>query len=101
MNANQVSCVSNRFITGSGRLISDVFEINNSLDIEGLIITANIENFFDSINHSFLMCVLKNLNLVTNWIHILIKISESCVINGGKTTPYFKLERRTRQGDPI
>ena len=26
---------------------------------------------------------------------------ESCVINGGKTTPYFKLERGTRQGDPI
>ena len=59
MNANQVSCVNNRFITGSGRLISDVFEINNSLDIEGLIITANIEKVFDSINHSFLMCVLK------------------------------------------
>ena len=24
-----------------------------------------------------------------------------CVINGGKTTPYFMLERGTRQGDPI
>ena len=23
---------------------------------------------------------------------------ESCIINGGKTTPYFKLERGTRQG---
>ena len=23
-----------------------------------------------------------------------------CVINGGKTTPYFMLERGTRQGDP-
>ena len=25
----------------------------------------------------------------------------SCIFNEGKTTPYFKLERRTRQGDPI
>ena len=24
-----------------------------------------------------------------------------CVINGGKTSKYFKLERGTRQGDPI
>ena len=35
------------------------------------------------------------------WIQILMKNPESCVINGGKTTPYFKLERGTRQGDPI
>ena len=30
-----------------------------------------------------------------------MKNPELCVINGGKTTPYFKLERGTRQGDPI
>ena len=30
-----------------------------------------------------------------------MKNTESYVINDGKTTPYFKLERRTRQGDPI
>ena len=30
-----------------------------------------------------------------------MKNLESCVINGGKTTPYFKLERGTRQGDPV
>ena len=30
-----------------------------------------------------------------------MKKPESCIINGGKTTPYFKLERGTRQGDPI
>ena len=31
----------------------------------------------------------------------LIENRGLCVINGGKTTPYFKLERGTRQGDPI
>ena len=35
------------------------------------------------------------------WMQILIKIPEPCAINGGKTTPYFKLERGIRQGDPI
>ena len=29
------------------------------------------------------------------------KQQESCIINGGKTTKYFKLERGARQGDPI
>ena len=31
----------------------------------------------------------------------LNKTSKSCVFNGGKTTPYFKLERGTRQRVPI
>ena len=31
----------------------------------------------------------------------LLKNQESCVINGGNTTKYFKLERGTRQRDPI
>ena len=30
-----------------------------------------------------------------------MKNLESCVINGGKTPPYFKLEKGTRHGDPI
>ena len=30
-----------------------------------------------------------------------MKNPESYVINGGKTTPYFKLKRGTRQGHPI
>ena len=30
-----------------------------------------------------------------------MKNPELCVINGGKTTLYFKLERGARQGDPI
>ena len=55
VNENQVAYV-NRFIGESGSLISDVFEITNSLDIEGLLMTVDIEKAFDSIYHSFLMC---------------------------------------------
>ena len=58
VNENQVAYVNNRFIGESGRLISDVLKITNSLDIEGLLMIVDIENAFDSINHSFLMCVL-------------------------------------------
>ena len=50
------------------------------------------------------MCVLKKIgfdNEFQKWIQILMKNPELCVINGGKTTLYFKLERGARQGDPI
>ena len=63
VNENQVAYVNNRFISEFGRLISDVLEITNSLDIERILMTVDIEKAFDSINHSFLMRVLKNLDL--------------------------------------
>ena len=36
-----------------------------------------------------------------DWIQILLKNQQSCVINGGTTTQYFELARGARQGDPI
>ena len=50
------------------------------------------------------MCVLKKVEFgceFMKWIKILLKNPESCFINDRKTTPYFKLERETGQGDPI
>ena len=61
VNKNQVAYVNNRFIRESGRLISDVLMITNSLDIEGLLMTVDLEEAFDSINHSFFTYVLKKI----------------------------------------
>ena len=65
--------------------------------------TVDIENALDSINHIFLIFVLKKFGFgkdFRKWIQILKKNPVSCVINGGKTTPYLKLERENRQGHP-
>ena len=35
------------------------------------------------------------------WIKILLQDQESCIVNGGTTTNSFKVEKGTRQGDPI
>ena len=32
---------------------------------------------------------------------LLLNSQQSCVINGGNTTPYFNLEKGARQGDPV
>ena len=74
VNENQVAYVNNRFISKSGRLISDVLEITNSLDTEEILMNADIEKAFDFINHFFLMCVLKKFGCGNNfrkWIQIL------------------------------
>ena len=64
----------------------------------------DFEKAFDSMNHVFLIAALKKYGFGDNfidWIKILLNNQESCVINGGHTTKYFKLERGARQGDPI
>ena len=80
VNENQVPYVSNRFISESGRLISDVLEITDSLDIEGILMTAHINKAFNSINHSVLMCVLKKFGFGNDFpklMQMLMKNPES------------------------
>ena len=65
---------------------------------------VDVEKAFDSLDHKFLISVLKKFGFGQNfisWIEIILKNQESCVINGGTTTKYFKLNRGARQGDPI
>ena len=56
------------------------------------------------VNYLFLITALEKYGFkgdFIKWIQILIQNQESCVINRGTTTNYFKLEGGTRQGDPI
>ena len=104
ISAQQTAYVQNRNISKSGRLISDIIEIANTRQMEGFLVTMDLEKAFDSLDHKFLISVLKKFGFGQNfisWIEIILKNQESCVINGGTTTKYFKLNRGTRQGDPI
>ena len=59
---------------------------------------------FDSVNHLFFIIALEKYGFkedLIKWMQILIQNLESCIINGETPTNYFKLERGTRQGDPI
>ena len=68
VDENQVAYVNNRIVREGGQLVSDVFEITNSLDIGGFFMTVDIEKAFDSINHSFLLCVLKKFGFGSEFI---------------------------------
>ena len=85
-------------------MISDTLEISNSLALEGFLVTENIEKAFDSINHCFLLQILRKFGFgidFLSWIKTILNNQESCIFNGGKTTNYFKSERGARQGHPI
>ena len=104
ISSKQSAYVKNRHIGESGRLISDIIEITEIRNIEGFLVTMDIEKAFDSLGHNFLISTLEKYDFGQNfilWVKILLKDQESCVINGGKTTKYFMLGRGARQGDPI
>ena len=104
ISSNQTAYVEGRFISEGGRLFSDILQVTDFLNIRGLVVTVDIQKAFDSVNHLFLITALKKFGFgkeFIKWIQILLKNQESCIINGGTTTKYFKLEKGTRQGDPI
>ena len=99
ISENQIAYLNNRFISEGGRLISDIVEITDLLQIEGILLTVVIEKAFDPVNHLLLVSALEKYgfkNDFIRWTKLLLKNQESCIINGGQTTNYFKLERGKR-----
>ena len=69
ISSNQTAYVKNRCISESGRLISDVIEMCDILDISGHLVTMDIEKAFDSLDHDFLLFVFKKFGCGENFIH--------------------------------
>ena len=59
ISAEQTAYVPNRNIGESGRLISDIIEIANIRQMEGFLVTMDIVKAFDTLDHKFLISVLK------------------------------------------
>ena len=88
----QAAYVKDRFLWETGRLISDIIEVSDVFNIDGFLVTMHIEKASDSLNHSFLLAVLKKFGCGTSfikWIEAILNKQESCVINNRKTTQYF------------
>ena len=104
ISVDQTAYVKRRFIGESMRVINDLIEHIDTEDEEGILFSTDIEKAFDSVDHNFLFATLKRYGFGTefvNFIKTLLFDAQSCVINNGYTTDYFKLERGTRQGDPL
>ena len=86
-SANQSAYVDRRFVSKGGRLISE------TLKLDRLLATIDIQKAFDSVDHSFLISTLERYrfdNRFPKWVKSLLKNQASCIINGGNTTRYFK-----------
>ena len=80
ISVQQTAYVKNRDIGESGRLISDIIETANIRKMEGFLVTMDVEKAFDSLDHTFLISVLKRFGFGQNfgsWIEKILKNEES------------------------
>ena len=59
IDSKQTAYVNERFIGESGRLIDDVIKVCDIQKISGYLLTVDFKKAFDSLNHTFLIAVLK------------------------------------------
>jgi hypothetical protein len=104
VHPNQVAYVKERFIGEGLRTIAETMDYTKRKQIEAYAIAVDFEKAFDSIDWNYLWEALASYNIPSIFIDmmkLLYNDIESCVTNNGTSTPYFKITRGVRQGDPI
>ena len=104
INSSQTGFLKGRYIGENIRTICEVIENLNNEDKPGLIFFADFEKAFDSIDHDFIFKSLNYFNFgnsFINWIKLFYKDAQSCVVNNGHMSDFFKIERGVRQGCPL
>ena len=104
IHANQLGYVKGRFIGEAARSILDVMDYTKKENIPGILLFIDFEKAFDSLNWNFLLKCLDVFGFgpsFIRWVENFYANTSSCVLNNGFCTPYFELQRRVRQGDPL
>ena len=104
INCDKTAYVKGRNIGESIRLIDDLMSYVEQENLDGLIFAADIEKAFDSVNHNFIFASLEKYGFgpdFIQWIKTLLANNESCVMNNGSSTGFFKIRRGTKQGNPL
>ena len=85
-------------------LIDDLPEYADQENEDGISFAVDIEKASDSVEHSFIYATLEKFGFGGNFvrrIRTLLNDAQTCVVNNGFSTGYFKLQRGDRQGDPL
>jgi len=104
INHDQTGFVKGRLIGSNIIRAMNIIDICHEQNIEGLMINVDFEKAFDCINWEFLYKALKFFKFpdaFIKWIKCIYTDVETCVINNGYTTKFFKVERGMRQGCPL
>ena len=96
ISSSQKGFLKDRFIGENTRLVYDIMQYLEQQNKKGLIVMADFEKAFDSVEWEYLEKTLKAYNFgdtFISWFKTLYSEPESCVINCRHFSEFFKLER--------
>ena len=91
---DQTAYIKDRYIGESIRLVQDIIEYVDREEEEGILFSTDIEKAFDSVNHNSIFATLEKFGFgfeFIQWVKTLLRNGQSCVMNNGKSTRYFKV----------
>ena len=99
----QSGFMSNRFIGENTRLIYDIIHYTNYNKLPGLLMLIDFQKAFDSVSWKFLFSILTAFGFKESfckWIEVLNVNVSASILQCGKLSDFFRIERGCRQGDP-
>jgi len=104
ISSDQTGFVPGRYIGCNIQRIQNLIEKCEEENIDGILLNIDFEKAFDSIEWSFVTKSLEHFNFpkkYIEWINCFYNNIETCIINNGHLTKFFKPERGVRQGCPL
>ena len=104
IDQDQTGFIKGRYIGQNVRTVLDVMEYCEKHNMEGLLVSLDIEKAYDSISREHILEMLEIYGFGENyrrWVTVLHTDTYSQVINRGYLTQAFPVTRGVRQGDPM
>ena len=104
IHSDQTGYIKGRFNGQNVRLIADIIECTDTLDIQGIALFLDFKKAFDSLEWNFILKALETFGFgasLIQWVKTFYNNIQSCVLNNGYATPFFELQRGVRQGCPL
>ena len=104
INNTQTGFIKGRYIGENVRLIFETIEYVKSNKLPGLLLFADFEKAFDSLNHDFMLKCIDHFNFgdsFKRWIKLFYNNVTSMVINNGYMSESFTIKQGVRQGCPL
>ena len=100
---SQTGFLEGRFIGENIRLVKDIIEYCEMDDKNGMLLALDYKNAFDSVNHNFIIHVLKAFNFgetLIDWVRLLLSGVSVTVMNNGFASRWIPCKRGCLQGVP-
>ncbi len=104
VNTTQAGYIPQRQVTNNNRLIEELIDLCHENDEQAYLITLDAQKAFDSVDHKYLIQLLRHYNFpdtYIKWICLIYNDLEASVLVNGFTTDKFKIEQSVKQGDAL